>query len=149
MCASPSHSDYLSAFRQRSATCAAMLELSQAQAESVRKDDYTELLSLLDQKQGLLDDVARAAVEQAEVWQSWADQRDRFTADERLQCERELVRIEELLAQLLREEQAGTDLLSERRRATQRELASLNRGVRVREAYGDAGGSPRHFSIDL
>jgi hypothetical protein len=142
--------DYLAAFRERRAICAALLELSLAQGDCIRQDDYTELLALLQQKQQLLDDVARAAREQKLAWSSWSDQRDRLRAAERSECEQLLAQIEELLAQLLREEQAGTQLLNQRHDVTQRELASVNQGVRVREAYEGMTfkDGTRHFSID-
>ncbi|HTN02330.1 flagellar export chaperone FlgN [Planctellipticum variicoloris] len=142
--------DYLAAFRERRALCAALLELSLAQSDCIRRDDYTELLALLHQKQTLLDDVARAAREQELAWSSWSDRRDRLRAAERTECEQQLAQIEDLLARLLREEQAGTHLLNQRHDATQRELASVNRGMRVREAYEGSplNGGTRHFSID-
>lgn len=141
---------YLAAFRERRAVCAALLELSCAQAACIRNDDYTELLALLNQKQQLLDDAARAAREQQPAWSSWSDQRDRLPAAERAECEHELAQIEDLLDRLLREEQSGTQLLNERHDATLRELASVNQGVRVREAYDSTliGGGARHFSIE-
>lgn len=141
---------FLAAFRERRALCAALLELSRFQAECIRQDDYTELLALLNQKQHLLDDVARAAREQESAWSSWSDQRDRLPAAERAECERELAQIEDLLATLLREEQAGTQLLNQRRDATLRELATVNQGGRVRAAYDGStvAGAPRHFSIE-
>jgi len=142
--------EYLAAFRERRALCAALLELSRSQADCIRDDDYTELLALLNQKQQLLDDVARAAREQGPAWSSWSDQRDRLPAAEREECERELVQIEELLALLLREEQSGTQLLKERQDVTLRELASVNQGGRVHQAYEGSSlvGGSHHFSVE-
>lgn len=150
MSSDPCMPEYLAAFRERRAVCAALLELSRAQAECIRKDDFTELLDLLQQKQQLLDDVARAARDQGLAWSSWSDQRDRLRAADRSECERELALVENLLAELLREEQAGAQLLTTRQVVTQRELAAVNQEVRVREAYDGStvGGGARHFSID-
>lgn len=144
-------SHFVAIFRERRALCRAIAELAGEQRRGLGNSDYSLVIETLQQKQRLVDELARASREQGLVWTSWTSQRERLGTDVRNECEQLLAEIEDLMAALLREEQADVQLLTTRLNATRRELAVINQGVQVREAYGSstAAASSTGLVVDM
>lgn len=103
----------------------ALLHLSHEQKQLIEQDQIAELIQLIAKKQrviGLLNDLGKAYGGMS-VW--WRMTRHELSDEMRADCERVIAQTESILAETLACEQSGTDVLTERRNETQRELMEL------------------------
>ncbi|MFO0916898.1 MAG: flagellar export chaperone FlgN [Planctomycetaceae bacterium] len=128
--------EFLNAFRQRSACFRALLELSQLQAGLIADDNYSDLTAMLHHKQQLLDHLSDVTATQSAVWQAWPRERNGLSDGDRRACDAELAAAESLVSVLISAEKSCTDLLSQRKNATQRELQAVAQGIKAESAYG-------------
>lgn len=136
-------------FRKRRDQFSALLGYSRRQSDLIQADDYTELLVVLGQKQGILsriDEINKQFPGLQDQWRQW---RDHLDADTRDTCDRLLDETERILAELIEHEQASTVRLTERRNATQRQLEAVSEGSRVHQAYRDAVPPATHRHLDV
>jgi len=142
--------DFPRIFKTRRAYCRSLLDLSREQFELVENSEYARLLELLGRKQRLLGRLDELHQTEQDLWGQWKEARNGLEPSVRHQCEQLLRESENLLAEVLIQEKAGTDALSERRNGTQRQLLAISRGTKVSEAYRDnlAPATNRHLDID-
>ena len=144
-----SGSEFLTIFQTCREHWRNLLELSRRQMTLVDADDYSQLLSVLGQKQrilGRLDELKQQYPGFREQWQS-----QRATIDAVLQddCSHVLAETEAILAELLKEEQFSTEQLTGRRDTTQRELQAISNATDVHKAYGDGLAPATHRHLDI
>ena len=112
-----------------------LVELGQSQVEFIDAGDYTQLLKLLGVKQrvlGGLNDVESALgpfKDQAPESRPWP------TAAERLRCQEQLRRCEELLRMILNQEQASEQQMITQRDEHSRQIEALQFTARAQSAY--------------
>lgn len=140
--------EYLAAFRTRQECCRALLELSREQRSLIEADDYEALIDLLQMKQRLVDELVGPP---NAPWKSWKKDRETLSSSSRTAGDALLEETEALLQSLLAVEQLGTNELTTRRDASERELAQLNSSRQIDSAYGPAPlvGSRLGLDIDL
>ncbi|TWU12960.1 hypothetical protein CA54_17860 [Symmachiella macrocystis] len=129
--------------------CSRLLELSHNQDRLIIEDDYTQLLVVLGKKQKVLNQMEEYAKHRPRIQALWKLQRDELDTETRRQCEDLLNGTESDLAELVRQEQASTDRIEERRAATQQDLQNLDQGGRVSEAYRDSLAPATHRRLDI
>ena len=142
--------DFLTTFKTRREHCHALLELSRHQLQLIVGDDFTELLDVLGQKQRLLSCLDELKQHQPQLWEQWQAQRDSIDPAVRRDCETALAETEGFLAEILENEKGGTQALTERRDATQKQLQAISRGSQAYSAYRDglAPATNRHLDVD-
>lgn len=140
--------EYLTAFRTRRECCRALLELSREQRQCIETDNYAELMELLPMKQRLVDELVGPP---DAPWKNWKQDRTQLPTSSRLTGDALLQETEDLLQSLLAEEHVGTQELTARRDASERELAHLSSSQQIDSAYGPAplAGSRLGLDIDL
>lgn len=138
--------EYLTAFRTRRECCRALLELSREQLRLIDADDYNELIDLLQMKQRLVDELVGPA---NAPWKSWKIDRNALPATARKTGDALLEETEQLLKTLLSEEQLGTNVLTARRDATERELSLLNSSSQIDSAYRPASAVGSRLGLDI
>ncbi len=136
--------------RQRRDLCRDLLAFSQRQDELISAADYSGLLTLLGEKQDVLERFARLKRDHHAVWNDWRSVRDGLDESTRACCESLLSETESDLATLLAREDASTKRLSAKRDSTRLELVDLDDGSRVNVAYRDAlaPSTHRHLNLD-
>ncbi len=140
--------EYLAAFRTRRECCRALLELSREQIPFIEADNYEALIELLQMKQRLVDELVGPP---NAPWKRWKNDRGMLSPSLRTAGDALLEETEALLQSLLAEEQLGTNELTARRDASERELAQLSSSRLIDSAYGPAPmiGSRLGLDIDL
>jgi hypothetical protein len=138
--------EYLAAFRARRECCRALLELSREQQLFIAESDYNELITVLEMKQRLVDELAQSG---SAAWQSWKQYRAGFTASEQQAGDALLAETESLLALLLKEEQGGVARLTAQRDTTERELAQINSVEQIEAAYRPVAISGSQWGLDV
>ena len=143
--------DFSYLFRVRRDYCRALLELSRGQDVLIETDDYTQLLVILGQKQGILGRMEELNRGQPQLWETWRAQRGQLDPGARALCETLLGETEAVLAELHDQEQASTERLAQRRNATRLELTTLTQGVRAHDAYAHVGsaGADSGYRLDI
>ncbi|MEO2032674.1 MAG: hypothetical protein ABGZ35_11370 [Planctomycetaceae bacterium] len=133
-------------------TCRQLLELSFAQREHIRAQDYGGLLLLLTEKQSVLSrhDALSQQFSNSSLQQWWAESRDTLEPFWQQRCRSALQDTEQILGELLAHEQQCTDLLTHHRNATYDQLQEISQGNRVHDAYRDnlAPRTHRHLNVD-
>ncbi len=142
--------DFLTTFKTRRQHCRALLELSRQQLQLIAGDDFTELLDVLGQKQRLLGCLDELKHRHPQLWDRWQAQRDSLDAAVRHDCETALAESEGFLAEILENERGGTQALTARRDATQKQLQAISQGGQAHAAYRDglAPATNRHLDVD-
>lgn len=138
--------EYLAAFRARRENCRALLELSREQQRFIAANDYDELITVLEMKQRLVDEITDTA---AVSWPSWKQHRTDFTTTQQQVADAVLAETETLLSQLLKEEQTGVTRLMAQRDITERELAQLNSVELIEAAYRPVAVSGSQWGLDV
>lgn len=141
--------DFLSVFKMRRDHCRALLTLSRRQSDLIAQNDYTRLMDVLGQKQRLLGSLGELRRAQPALWEQWQASRDALPPKLREQCETLLEESEGFLAQVLTFEKAGTDAITRRRDATQRQLRTIEQGTHVRHAYHNCLAPATHRHLDV
>lgn len=125
----------------------ALLHLAQEQQILIEQDRLTDLIQIIAKKQrviGLMNDLGQPHGGLG-VW--WRLTRDSLPAETRSSCEAIITETERLLAQTLAQEQSGTDVLSERRNDTQRELMELGEVIQERRTRGTRAPAPQLLDV--
>jgi len=146
MLADNSH-DIVTALCTRREYSKALLHLAQEQQILIEQDRLTDLIQVIAKKQrviGLMDDLGQAHSGLG-VW--WRLTRDSLPTETRSRCEAIITETERLLAQTLAQEQSGTDVLSERRNDTQRELMELGEVIQERRTRGTRAPAPQLLDV--
>ncbi len=140
--------EYLAAFRTRRECCRALLELSREQKQLIESDHYEALIELLQMKQRLVDELVGPP---DAPWKQWQQESGRLSVSSRTAGDALLAETEALLRTLLAEEQLGTEELTVRRDASERELAQMSSSHQIDLAYGSmpTAGSRLGLDIDL
>lgn len=137
---------------QRRDTCRQLLELSYAQLQHIRAQDYTSLLLLLTEKQNVLarHDGLSQQFSNARLQEWWEESRDTLEPVWQQKCRSAIQDTEQILEQLLAHEQQCTDLLTQHRNSTYDQLQAISHGNRVHDAYRDnlAPRTHRHLNVD-
>jgi hypothetical protein len=143
-------SNMLTVLNARRQHCRSLLDLSRRQRSLIDASDYSQLLSILGQKQRLLGRLDELNKEHPDLKSRWKQIRDAGDPDWRDDCEHVLAETESILAELIEEEEQSTDYLTRKRDATQKELHAVTEGSRVHDAYRDslAPATHRHLDID-
>lgn len=142
-------SNILSVLNARRQHCRNLLDLSKRQRTLIDASDYSQLLSILGQKQRLLGRLDEINKDYPDLKTRWKQVRDTGDAEWRDDCEHVLAETESLLAELIEEEQNSTDHLTRRRDATQKELQAVSQGARVHDAYRDSLAPSTHRHLDI
>lgn len=141
--------NYLQAFRERRAYCQALVELSQQQRQLIENDNYTELLSLLNHKQQLLDGLLASGSPQGDLWHDWKLERDHLSPKDRDACETELQQTEDFLQQLMEHEELCTTQLTTQRDAVETALRSVQRAGAALDGYATSTESRTFRRLDF
>lgn len=137
---------YLTAFRTRKECCRALLELSREQRLLIEADDYEALIELLQMKQRLVDELVGPP---DAPWKCWKNDRHNLSTATLALGEALLQETEELVQTLLAEEQVGTNELTARRDASERELAQMSSSRQIDSAYGPTPVVGSRLGLDL
>lgn len=114
---------------------AQLWELSQRQSDAIANDDVDRLMSLLAQKQILLNQMKRVEVALEPYRQDDPECRAWPTAEARRRCQLIADRANALLTQLLTLEKQAEGQLVQSRDATAREVAAATSAFAARQAY--------------
>lgn len=142
-------SNILPVLNARRQHCRNLLDLSRRQRTLIDDSDYSQLLSILGQKQRLLGRLDELNKEHPDLKTRWKQIRDTGDAEWRDDCEHILAETESLLAELIEEEQHSTDHLTRKRDATQKELQAVSQGSRVHDAYRESLAPATHRHLDI
>ncbi len=141
--------DYLKAFRARRACCRALVELSREQQRLIdvdNVDNYDELITILEMKQRLVDELTDAA---GAAWHAWKQNRAELPTAGQQVGDALLAETESLLLTLLDEEQLGVARLMARRATTERELTQLSSVEQIDAAYRPAAITGSRWGLDV
>lgn len=141
--------DILEILNRRRKHCRDLLNLSRQQNGVIHNSDYSQLMTILAQKQrvlGRLDEIKRR---HPDLGRQWTALRESAPLTLRRDCESVIAETETILAELLQTEKNGADQLVERRDATRRQLESISQGVHVNEVYRDSVGCASHRFLDI
>ena len=143
--------DFSYIFRVRRDYCRALLELSRGQDTLIETDDYTQLLVILGQKQGILGRMEELNRGQPRLWETWRAQRGQLDAGTRALCETLLEETQTVLAELHQQEHLSTERLASRRNETRLELATIAHGARAHDAYAhvEAASAESGYRLDV
>lgn len=144
---SDSSIELLTVLQTRREYSRALLHLAQEQHELIEQDRMAELIQAIAKKQRvieLMNDLGRSRGGIA-IW--WRLERQGLPPDVRAACEATIADTELLLGQALSREQAGTDILTERRDLTQRELLELGDVIQQRRARSVRSPSPQVLDV--
>ncbi len=146
----PSQSCFLKTLQSRREYYQLLLDLSLRQTDLIRTDNYIQLLEVLAQKQSLLQDMDGLRQSLPDLWQQWHSKRDTLDPLSRNVCERMLAESKVILEEVMKNEQDSTDLLTQCRDYTRKNLQAIAEGTQVHEAYRDslAPVKYRHLDID-
>lgn len=141
--------DILEVLGRRREHCRDLLELSRNQNRVIDSSDYSQLMSILAQKQrilGRLDEIRRRY---PDLLRQWTTLRDTGLPALRSRCDALITETESILAELLQTEKDGADQLCLRRDTTRRQLEGISQGVRVNEVYLDTLSPVNHRFLDI
>jgi hypothetical protein len=136
-------------FSDRREVCRELLRLSQQQNRMIHTSDYSQLVTILGQKQrvlGRLDEITRR---HPDLERDWKVHRDAGPAALCRDCEEILAETEALLAALLETERDGAERLTQRRDATRRQLEEIAQGAHVHDVYRDNLAPVSHRHLDI
>lgn len=138
--------DYLTAFRTRRECCRALLSLSREQQQLIDADNYEELVTVLQMKQHLVDELLGCG---NAPWTSWKQERAVLSAADQQAGDALLAETESLLRTLLDEEQLGVTRLMNRRDVTERELTQITSAQQIQSAYHSTTISGSQWGLDV
>jgi hypothetical protein len=138
--------DYLKAFHARRECCRALLELSREQQRLIDADDYEELVTVLEMKQHLVDELVGGT---DAPWKTWKQHRASLSPTGQHACDTLLAETEALLLTLLDEEQLGVKRLTTRRDATERELNQITSTQQIQSAYHSTANKTSPWGLDV
>ncbi|MDR1744577.1 MAG: flagellar protein FlgN [Planctomycetota bacterium] len=119
--------------------CAGILEKSRTQQRLVEERDEEKLLSLLADKQSLIDRHQKLAEETNPVRAAWeAGARERAAPGERALVERAWSSLRDVLDEIVKLEDASRAMLEEQKGRLSVDIGNLQRGKIVNKAYGGA-----------
>lgn len=139
----------LQTFRTRRNYYATLLKLSQNQQKFIATDDYTQLLSLLDEKQQVLSRLEELHQQQPQLIQQWKECKAGIDPLTRSDAEHLLAEMEAILTELKQEEHLCTNNLIEKKTATEQSLQEVNQGENTHDAYRDQLGTVTHRYLNL
>jgi hypothetical protein len=134
---------------ERRANCRQLLDLARQQNRFIQSNDYSQLMSILGQKQRILGRMDEFNRRHADLARKWITLRETGQTDLRGRCETALSEIETILAELLELEKEGAEHLTQHRDATRRQLESISQGSRVHDVYRDSLAPVSHRHLDL
>lgn len=137
--------EYLAAFRARRECCRALLDLSREQQNLIDTDNYDELVTVLEMKQRLVDELVGDV---DAPWKSWKQNRTQLSPAGQHACEVLITETEALLQALLDEEQIGVTRLTKRRDATEHELSLITSTEQIQAAYHSTA-DHRSWGLDV
>lgn len=114
-----------------------LLELSGRQQELVESQEYDALITLLQQKQAVLEALHHVSGGNLSLATTWQQQRSQLPEPVRQTCEKWLEQTESFLTAAMQIEQFCTDQMQERRDETQSQLAAVSGSLVVHDAYND------------
>lgn len=141
--------DFPRIFSQRRECFANLLELSEEQRQLINQDDYTALLALQGRKLRVIGELEAIGQQHPELMPVWRSSRAALPASTRQACEALLAESERFLSELLAQERNDTQMLTDRRAETQRQLYGLTAGARAQTAYNGDGGAATHRVLDI
>ena len=142
-------SEMLTVLNLRRQHCRNLLDLSRRQRGLIDSSEYSQLLTILGQKQRLLGRLDELSKQHPDLRAQWKTLRDTAEYDLRDDCEHVLAETEAILADLLSEEQQSTDHLARRRDDTQKQLQAVSQGARVHDAYRESLAPSTHRHLDV
>ena len=140
--------NFLGTFARRREYCRALLALAERQIELVKENDFSGLLELLARKQRVLGQLDQLTQSNQQLWEQWRLHRDQLSAEEREACYAVLEESEQILAEVLRQERLGAELLTAKRDETQRRLEQVSQGLQANEAYNERPSTHRHLDLN-
>lgn len=141
--------DMLELFGQEQACYTALLNLSRKQKGIIATGDVDDLLTVLAQKQQILQRVADVEESLRPYKGQWRKLRERLDANDRQILDDALSTVEELLGELIALEKESEALLQSSRDAVHHELQQTVRGESVNRAYGSAGATHDARFLDV
>ncbi len=142
-------SEFLTIFQKFREHWRNLLELSRRQRALIDADNYTQLLSVLGQKQRILGHLDELKQRHPGLRERWQSRRETFDASFGDDCDHVLAETEAILAELLKEEQSSTEHLTSRRDETQQELQAISNATEVHKAYRDSLAPATHRHLDV
>jgi len=139
----------LIALRSRKECCRSLCELSRRQIAFIEADDHGELLQLLQHKQSLIDELTGPGSDHVAPWEQWEQMREHLPSEIHEACVQALEETRRLMKTLMQQEEMGTQLLTTRREANQRELAAVSAGGRAHAAYHQMEERPSQSHFDF
>lgn len=119
--------------------CLRILEKSQTQQQLVANSDETALLSLLTDKQRLIDEHDKLVQQAATARTRWENgDRDRASPEAHAKVEEAWNGLREVLDQIVKLEDASRAALEQQKNRVSIDIGNLQRGKIVNKAYGNA-----------
>jgi len=142
--------EFLQILKTRREHFRSLLNLSTQQQELIDRDDYSQLLTILGKKQGLLDRLDEIHSRHPHFNSEWNNRKNSLESNLRKECDTVLVETETILSELLEAENESAIFLTLRRDETKQQLEALSRGTQTHEAYRDslAPVTTRHLDIN-
>ena len=112
--------------------------LSESQRQLITGDKAEKLLTLLGDRQRLLDRVQELAVKMRPYQSTWARLRQHASREETEEVDRLLGKVNAMLAAIISTDKADAQLLAVRRSATGQEMSTLKTGRTAGAAYAAA-----------
>lgn len=144
-------SEFIGLMQKRYAMCQSLLELSLQQDQFIETDNYTALVEILGKKQQVLGQLDSMNQKHPALKEQWLKHRDQIPQNSRVECDKMLANVEEVLSKLMQHEEQATNSLVKRRDETQKKLNDIATGTQVNEEYRDnlAPATHRHLDVGL
>ena len=123
--------------------CALLAAFAERQSDLVQRNAMDDLLSLLRDRQRVVDQITSAAERLAPFVRDWANLRAQLPEDRRQAVEAELAEIDRLTRGVAERDAADRAALEKARDETAVELAGIGRGQRALQAYGGGARGPK------
>ena len=142
--------EFLQIMKTRREHFRSLLNLSRQQKELIDHDDYSQLLTILGKKQGILCRLDEIHSRHPHFSREWNNRKSSLDSNLRKTCETVIVEIETILSELLEAENESATFLTLRRDDTKQQLEALSQGTQTHEAYRDslAPATTRHLDIN-
>lgn len=113
--------------------------LAAEQTRCIEQEDTDGLLSILNARQGLIDQITRTNAELAPFTESWERLSAELSAEMRASLRARFERVAALVEQISRRDEADRAMLERRRAVVGKEIDALARGRGAIRAYGAKG----------
>ena len=134
-------SELIALLSEKRDLCVQLGELADSQRSLITGDDPERLLSVLGDRQKILDQMGVLKARLEPYQQNWHEVRSQLTENQGQQVDQLVSEVNTLLSAILAKDEADTQLLAARKSSTSKAMAELKTGRQAGVAYAAADGT--------